>query len=105
MWITEKMKIKAKQTNLIKFLQKNHPELIYEKKPGSFVYEKRRCISFYKGRDGLYRYCDHQKRKNEEEDYFGDGIRFLVEYVGGYSFETAALALIEFGKEDYKKGV
>jgi hypothetical protein len=100
MWINKKMLDKAKRANLIKFLQENYPELIYEKEPGVFAYTKRNCIKFFKGDDGYYRFCDHALRKHNQINYFGDSITFLIDYVGGYTFETATLALLEFAERE-----
>lgn len=95
-WISEETKNRAKQANLITFLQEQHPELIFQRESGEYAYTKRTCITFYKGRDGVYRYCDQQKRKENQPGYVGDSIKFLRDYVGGYNFETAVLALCQY---------
>lgn len=95
-YITDKKKEQARRTDLIKYLQVHHPDLIFEKSPGEYAFTTRTCITFCRGRDGVYRYCDHEKRINKDSDYYGDGIRFLQEYVGGYNFIKAVRALCEF---------
>lgn len=96
MWVSDEMKEQARQANLIRFLQARHPELIFRRESGEYAFTKRTCITFFKGRDGVYRYCDHELRKQGDWDYCGDGIAFLVKYVGGYDFPKAVSALIEF---------
>lgn len=99
MWVSDEMKERARQVNLIRFLQARHPELICQRDSGEYAYTKRKCITFFKGRDGIYRYCDHGKREQGDWDYSGDGIAFLTKYVGGYDFQKAVSALLDFDKE------
>lgn len=99
MWVSDELKERARQVNLIQFLQERHPELIFKRNSGEYAYTKRKCITFFKGRDGVYRYCDHGKREQGDWDYSGDGMAFLVNYVGGYNFTSAVSALIDFDKE------
>lgn len=101
MWIPDEVKNRAKRVNLIQFLQERYPDLIFEKQPGQFAYTKQDYISFYRGRDGFYRYCDHLKKNNDEMDYFGDSIKFLIDFVGGYKFDTAVMALLDFEKKGH----
>lgn len=98
MWVDEKTKEKARQVNLIQFLQEVHPDLIFQRESGEYAFTKHKCITFFKGRDGVYRYCDHEKRNKGEWDYSGDGIAFLSNYVGGYNFTSAVSALLNFDK-------
>lgn len=99
MWVDDEMKERARQVNLIQFLQARHSELIFQRESGEYAYTKRKCITFFKGRDGVYRFCDHGKREQGDWDYSGDGIAFLTKYVGGYDFRKAVSALLNFGKE------
>lgn len=99
MWIDDRTKERARQVNLIQFMQEVHPELICQRDSGEYAYTKRKCITFFKGRDGVYRYCDHELRNKGDWDYSGDGMAFLVNYVGGYNFTSAVSALIDFDKE------
>lgn len=99
MWVSDDMKERARQVNLIRFLQARHPELIFQRESGEYTYTKRKCITFFKGRDEVYRYCDHGKREQGDWDYCGDGIAFLVKYVEGYDFPKAVSALLDFDKE------
>lgn len=95
-WINDEMKEQARRADLIGFLQEIHPGLIVEKKPGEYAYAERTCITFFKGRDGVYRYCDHKKRQQGDWDHSGDGIDFLRKFVGDYDFEDAVLALAQY---------
>lgn len=95
-YITDKKKEQARRTDLIKYLQVHHPALIFEKSQGEYAFTERTCITFYRGRDGIFRYCDHKKRMEKAVDYHGDGIRFLQEYVQGYDFPKAVSALCDF---------
>ena len=99
MWVDDKTKEQARRVNLIQFLQKVHPELIFQRESGEYAYTKRKCVTFFKGRDGVYRYCDHEKRNKGEWDCSGDGIAFLIKYVGGYDFTSAVKALLEFDEK------
>lgn len=99
MWVDDEMKERARQVNLIQFLQARHSELIFQRESGEYAYTKRKCITFFKGRDGVYRFCDHGKREQGDWDYSGDGIAFLTKYVGGYDFQKAVSALLDFDKE------
>lgn len=99
MWVDEKTKEQARRVNLIQFLQEVHPELIFQRESGEYAYTKHKCITFFKGRDGVYRYCDHEKRNKGDWDYCGDGIEFLMKYVGGYNFTSAVSALIDFDEK------
>lgn len=99
MWVSDEMKEQARQVNLIRFLEETHPELICQRNFGEYAYTKRKCLTFFKGRDGVYRYCDHGKREQGDWDYCGDGIAFLTKYVGGYDFQKAISALLDFDKE------
>ena len=81
MWVNDEMKERARRVNLIQFMQEVHPELIFRRDYGEYAYIKRRCITFFKGRDGVYRYCDHELRNKGGWDYCGDGIEFLKKYI------------------------
>ena len=96
MWVDDKTKERARRVNLIRFLQEKYPELIFQRDSGEYAYTKRKCVTFFKGRDGVYRFCDHGKREQGDWDYSGDGIEFLKKYVGGYDFTKAVSALLEF---------
>lgn len=99
MWVNDNMRERARRVNLILFLQKNHPELIIQRESGEYAYTRRTCITFFQGKDGVYRYCDHELRKQGDWNYSGDGIGFLMKYVEGYTFPKAVSALLEFEKE------
>ena len=99
MWVDDRTKERARQVNLIQFLQARHTELIFQRDSGEYAYSKRKCITLFKGRDGVYRYCDHDLKNKGDWDYCGDGIAFLIKYVGGYDFPKAVSALIDFDKE------
>lgn len=94
-WITEEKKKKAKRANLVQFLQKKHPDAIFEKHEGDYAFTKRTCITFFRGMDDYFRYCDHQKRLEGAEKATSDSIDFLREYLG-YSYSEAVTALCDF---------
>ena len=89
-------KEKAKKVNIIDFLRETYPELVFERKDGSFAYSKNPAMTFFAGRDGYYHYCDNAAKKKGAQYYSGDNIKFLMDYIGGYTFLTAVDALAEF---------
>lgn len=89
-------KEKAKKVNIIDFLRETYPELVFERKDGSFAYSKNPAMTFFAGRDGYYHYCDNAAKKKGAQYYSGDNIKFLMDYIGGYTFVTAVNALAEF---------
>lgn len=95
-WENEARKLKAKRADLSGFLTENHPDLINQRTSGQYEYTERTCITFFRGRDGEFRYCDQEKRKLQEDSYFGDSIKFLVDFVGGYTFTSAVQALCDY---------
>lgn len=99
MWVSDEMKERARRVDLIQFLEETHPDLIFRRESGEYAFTKRKCITFFKGRDGIYRYCDHGKREQGDWDYSGDGIEFLMKYVGGYDFTSAVRALLDFDEK------
>ena len=90
------MKEKAKKVNIIDFLRETYPELVFERKDGSFAYSKNPAMTFFAGRDGYYHYCDNAAKKRGDHFYSGDNIKFLMDYVGDYTFLTAVDTLAEF---------
>lgn len=94
----ETIKNEARKANLIEYLQVYHPDKITQKDKGQYAYADNPVITFFKGKDDVWRYCDHQKRLQRKPDYCGDGIKFLQEFVGGYTFATAVNDLYEFAR-------
>lgn len=102
MWFSEEQREQAKKVNLIEFLKEYHPFDLIQKQTGEYAYANKTCLTFFKGRDGKYRYCDHGKRLKGEQKYCGDGIEFLVKYLRLYTFEKAVKALLEFEEKEQK---
>lgn len=42
------MKEKAKKVNIIDFLRETYPELVFERKDGSFAYSKNPAMTFFR---------------------------------------------------------
>lgn len=95
----DNLRVKARRTNLIRYLLNRRPDLIIEKTPGQYVYSKLTYITFYRGRNGVFYYCDQVKRRNGEPGYFNDGIQFLKDYVG-MSYSDAVKELCRFAEEE-----
>lgn len=92
----DERKEKAKEVNIIEFLQEHHPSEVYKRKDGTYAYRKNPSMTFFKGRDDYYHYCDNAAKKRGEHFYSGDNIKFLTDFVGGYTFLTAVDALADF---------
>ena len=101
MFYDEDMKKKAKRVNFIEYLKKYHPDAVQWKLSG-YVYKKEPWVAFFQGRDGEYRYYDNLKAKYAGAAYCGDGMKFLTDYLGGYTFLSATKALLDF-EEELKK--
>ncbi|MEF9939594.1 MAG: hypothetical protein RR768_05665 [Clostridium sp.] len=95
-YVDETIKNEARKTNLIDYLQVYHPDKIIKKDKGQYAYTGNQNITFFKGKDDVWRYCDHKKRMQKKPNYCGDSIQFLQEYVGGYTFQSAVHDLYEF---------
>jgi hypothetical protein len=88
--VSQDQKEIARHTNLIRYLLNRHPDLIVEKSPGQYAYAKQTYITFYRGRNGIFYYCDHEKRKRGEPGYYNDAIQFLIDYLGIKYYEAVA---------------
>lgn len=97
-YVDSAMKEEARKANLIEFLEINHPNKITHKDKEQYAYADNPAITFFKGKDGVWRYCDHQKRMQKKPNYCGDCIQFLQEYVGGYTFVSAINSLYEYSQ-------
>lgn len=95
-YVDETIKAEARKANLIDYLELYHSDTIVKKNKGEYAYAGNPSITFFKGKDGVWRYCDHQKRMQKRPDYCGDGISFLKDFVGGYTFASAVNDLYEF---------
>lgn len=98
MFYDEDMKKKAKRVNFIEYLKKYHPDAVQWKLSG-YVYKKEPWVAFFQGRDGEYRYYDNLKAKYAGAAYCGDRMKFLTDYLGGYTFLSATKALLDFEEE------
>lgn len=97
--ISNESKEIARHTNLIRYLLKYHPNLIVEKSPGQYAYSKLTYITFYRGRNGIFYYCDQVKRKNRESGYCNDGIQFLINYLN-MNYREAVAELCSYAEEE-----
>lgn len=97
--ISNNQKEIARHTNLIRYLLNRHPALIIEKTPGQYAYAKQTYITFYRGRNGIFYYCDHEKRKHGESGYYNDGIQFLIDYLG-MKYHEAVAELYSYAEEE-----
>lgn len=97
--ISNESKEIARHTNLIRYLLNRHPDLIVEKTPGQYAYAKQTYITFYRGKNGVFYYCDHEKRKHGESGYYNDGIQFLIDYMG-MKYHEAILELCDYAEEE-----
>lgn len=97
--ISNESKEIARHTNLIRYLLEYHPDLIIEKSPGQYAYAKQTYITFYRGRNGVYYYCDQKKRKNGEPGYFNDGIQFLIDYLN-MNYREAIAEICSYAEEE-----
>lgn len=97
--ISNESKEIARHTNLIRYLLNRHPDLIIEKTPGQYAYAKQTYITFYRGKNGVYYYCDHEKRKRGESGYYNDGIQFLIDYMG-MKYHEAVAELYSYAEEE-----
>ena len=89
----------ARHTNLIRYLLNRHPDLIIEKTPGQYAYAKQTYITFYRGRNGIFYYCDHEKRKRGEPGYYNDAIQFLIDYLE-LKYHEAIVELCDYAEEE-----
>lgn len=104
MFYDEDMKKKAKQVNFIEYLKKYHPDAVQWKLSG-YVYKKEPWVAFFQGRDGEYRYYDNLKAKYAGAAYCGDGMKFLTDYLGGYTFLSATKLCLILKKNLQKKQI
>lgn len=98
-YISQEQRETARRTNLIQYLLNHHSDLIVEKSPGQYAYSKQTYITFYRGRNGVFYYCDQEKRKNGEPGYFNDAIQFLKDYLG-MTYNEAVMELTKFADEE-----
>ena len=97
--ISNESKEIARHTNLIRYLLKYHPDLIVEKSPGHYAYAKQTYITFYRGKNGVYYYCDHEKHKRGEPGYCNDAIQFLIDFMG-IKYHEAIAELCSYAEEE-----
>ena len=97
--ISNSQREKARHTNLIRYLLNRHPDLIVEKSPDQYAYSKQTYITFYRGRNGVFYYCDQEKRKRKEPGYYNDGIQFLIDHIG-MKYHEAVAELCSYAEEE-----